>query len=1092
MKARSFAALCLFFCLTHWGFAAGDVSEPLARARALGIATMEEDDFSASIAAFQQATDLAPESATDWINLGKAQYHGEAFQDGIASLKRGLELAPGNPIALYNLGLIYKTLGDFNHAEDAFRQVVESDASDPASLYNYGLTLANLGREDEAVQWFEKTIEADPTNSSAVYRLLLHAAKQKDREKSMALQKQFQALKKNEIQRPPDAVDEGKFFGPIEYQEGQLASPETWDSSFRVNNDWAEAATNLLGTNQARLLAWVPLADQFAAMLFVSTRNGVAAITINAALKEIERNEITNEPAEACRLADYDNDKRLDVLLIGRNGAGLFHQEEDGSFHRTNAIDDEDMKGVNDACWADFDHEGDLDLFLARPGAGDRIYQNNSDGSFENVTGHVEGLDTGASVSIAFTDLGGDNDLDAIALHANGEASVFTNQRERRFQPAKKTILFVKDVKRILTADPSNQMERELITIGANGLFHIAADGAMSERQSGSTGKYLTVGDFSNDGFDELVSYDEYGSLLFTTLTPETTSRTSLAIEGAQEIVGAEAADLDLDGDLDLWLVDAEGRMWFIENRTEAKGRAFYVQVHGVKNNTFGYGAKLWLKDGLFRAYREISKPVTAIGIGRRESVEVARLTWPNGIFQNVMDATTAAPDILSVTEKPGYAGSCPFIYTWNGERYEFISDALSTGPLGLYVGGGFFPPRPEEYVRIRPDQLTPRNGSFSFRILEELREITYLDQLELLSASHPEAKEIHVNECFTVPPFPEFKLVGMSNSARPVKRMIDNHGTDVTELVAANDHRYPQPFHGNTHYEGVDDEYWFEIDLNDVKDAPHVMLFMTGYVDWPNSSVARSLEQNPSLDFVMPYLQVKDRDGEWKSVMNPMGFPAGKLKTVPLDVSNVFLSEDHTLRIVSTLMVNWDRIWVDTNPILDGFKISHHPMKTADFRYSGFSRMYDLGPQGPHWYDYTQRSSNHRWSYNTGFYTRYGDVFPLLGAFDDQYVIMAPGDEVAAEFDDNGLEPGATYFLRLKGWVKDADESTAFGETVEPLPFQAMSAYPYGADESYPMDEAHLEYLSEYNTREISSPNEGFSPSREWTADRPIGVTRR
>ncbi|HVW36632.1 MAG TPA: hypothetical protein VHB99_04985, partial [Pirellulales bacterium] len=51
-------------------------------------------------------------------------------------------------------------------------------------------------------------------------------------------------------------------------------------------------------------------------------------------------------------------------------------------------------------------------------------------------------------------------------------------------------------------------------------------------------------------------------------------------------------------------------------------------------------------------------------------------------------------------------------------------------------------------------------------------------------------------------------------------------------------------------------------------------------------------------------------------------------------------------------------------------------------------------------------------------------------------------------------------------GWDKDADLNTVYGQTVEPLPFGAMSGYPYGAGEEYPADELRRRYLRDYQTR--------------------------
>ncbi|MBI4714538.1 MAG: hypothetical protein HY760_01075 [Nitrospirae bacterium] len=59
-------------------------------------------------------------------------------------------------------------------------------------------------------------------------------------------------------------------------------------------------------------------------------------------------------------------------------------------------------------------------------------------------------------------------------------------------------------------------------------------------------------------------------------------------------------------------------------------------------------------------------------------------------------------------------------------------------------------------------------------------------------------------------------------------------------------------------------------------------------------------------------------------------------------------------------------------------------------------------------------------------------------------------------------------FFIYTDGWIKDADLNTATGDRVTPLPFHAMSRYPYGPDESYPADQEHRRYLTEFNTRNV------------------------
>jgi len=149
-------------------------------------------------------------------------------------------------------------------------------------------------------------------------------------------------------------------------------------------------------------------------------------------------------------------------------------------------------------------------------------------------------------------------------------------------------------------------------------------------------------------------------------------------------------------------------------------------------------------------------------------------------------------------------------------------------------------------------------------------------------------------------------------------------------------------------------------------------------------------------------------------------------------------------------------------------------PMAAADLHYRGFSRMYRKGGRyGPHWFDYQEVNEESPWRPITGAFTRFGDVLSLLTEADDKYVVMAPGDETTIEFETGPDTAGEgwqrDFLLYTVGWIKDSDLNTAFGDTVEPLPFHGIKEYPYAPGESYPDDPEHQRYLREYNTRIVT-----------------------
>ena len=54
---------------------------------------------------------------------------------------------------------------------------------------------------------------------------------------------------------------------------------------------------------------------------------------------------------------------------------------------------------------------------------------------------------------------------------------------------------------------------------------------------------------------------------------------------------------------------------------------------------------------------------------------------------------------------------------------------------------------------------MVPRNGKYEVRITEELREVSYLDRIQLIAVDHPAATSIYTNDKFKSPPFPDFQF---------------------------------------------------------------------------------------------------------------------------------------------------------------------------------------------------------------------------------------------------------------------------------------------------------------------------------------------
>jgi len=256
--------------------------------------------------------------------------------------------------------------------------------------------------------------------------------------------------------------------------------------------------------------------------------------------------------------------------------------------------------------------------------------------------------------------------------------------------------------------------------------------------------------------------------------------------------------------------------------------------------------------------------------------------------------------------------------------------------------------------------------------------------------------------------------------------------------------------------------------------------------------------------------------------VIDDMGFPAGGPRTITADLSGKLPQGTRKIRITTNLQIYWDNILINqtaqdvaqeiprparesaglrddatadsTGGSLSGrrspersrsssgandlpnprFRMTDVPLVRADLGFHGFPLKIEGMPPGNVQYIYEKTSATGPYTRPAGTYTRYGDVLPLVTGLDDQPVVFGSGDEVRLDFDPSklpALPQGwvRDYFFAANGYEKDMDFYAAEGNYVAPLPFLSMGEYPYTPQRSFPLDDMHVNYLLEYNTRHMS-----------------------
>jgi hypothetical protein len=535
---------------------------------------------------------------------------------------------------------------------------------------------------------------------------------------------------------------------------------------------------------------------------------------------------------------------------------------------------------------------------------------------------------------------------------------------------------------------------------------------------------------------------------------------TPVALGAAASWAGEGLGVADLNGDEAQDVVAAIGSTTGLLLNGPSAHRSAKLTLTGRVSNRGGVGAKLDLRAGALRQRIEVSSATPAVapadvvfGLGPRPEPDAVRILWTSGIVQTETEfgapAVGKAGTAMAVTELDRKPSSCPYLYAWNGERFEFVTDFLGAGEMGYWLAPGVRNvPDPTEYVRIRGDQLREKDGGLELRVTNELEEVLYLDQLRLLAVTHPQDVEVYANEGMVHPPR-EFKLWAVRD-LRPPTSAIDHDGSDALATIARLDRAYPEGFRLGP-LRGYAEDHALTLDLAGLT-PEHTLLVLTAWTDYSFSSDNLAASQR-GLGLKPPVLQVMGAQGTWETLADAVGIPVGRPQTMVIDLADRWKSTDRRVRIVTNMRIYWDQIRVGAKAATSSAPL---PLPTLEARLSerGFSAQSTPGGREPFAYEYANSSWTAPWKVAPGRYTRTGDVRELLAEVDDLFVVSKPGDDVALSFDARALPPLApgmarTYLLYSDGFSKEMDINSSSPDVVLPLPYHGMTEYPYRVDDA-------------------------------------------
>lgn len=1057
-----------------------------------GVGLMGRFEYAQAVTVYEQLTQAYPDWLDGRINLAIAILNRQEQGDerkALALVDDVLKEDSANLRAHYVAGLLRLYLGSSGEALNHFRGVAEGDPRDAYAAYYLAQALAQESQHEQALKWYERAVQLDPYLRSAYYGLFQTLRRLKQADEARRLIADYQRLENNprarlaefkytrmgpkgevlavDLERPaPPPKPEGPVFAAAQSIRLAGATPIAW-RPWETTSPASVTAVDMHGDGVLDLFVANALEDKDLHNLVLRAQadDGAFAPELDHPLARVKE-------VNGALWGDFDNDGLTDVYLCRRGANQLWRQAEKGAWkdvtQRSRTAGGH--RHTVDGAMFDADHDGDLDLFLVNADGPNELLNNNLDGTFRAL-GAEQGIagDGRASRTVVPVDLDRDRDVDIIVINERPPHDIYINDRlwdyhrvaglERlRTTPALSALAGDRDADgyyELYTVTPEGALLRWRLGNEKGGLGEISgpAPEQLAKLDVARPGwAQLALGDVNGDGVQDLLvtTPDGWSALsamdraqaLFEVNVPGEGRLAAAIPVGLDAEAGPAMLGLGKEGKLTLW-PPGPGRYPFLTLAVTGKEDT----AQSMRSNASGIGTQVAVRTDsrwtLAQTYRNQSGPgqslqPLAIGLGGAKRADFITLDWPDGVFQSELDLAAGTVHVIAETQRQ--LASCPVLFAWDGRRYAFVSDLLGVGGIGFALGRGeYATPRPWENVLLPPGLLKPREGRYRVKIGEPMEEVAYVDSVRLMAYDVPPGWQMALDERMGIQaPEPTGEVRFFRQERVPVQAL-NERGERVTASLVHLDGRAAPLGELDRRFIGrLKEQHILTLSFAGPLDADpgEPMLLLDGWVEYPYSQTMFAAWQALA-DYEAPTLEAMGDDGQWHTVLEQFGYPAGmpRRMSVPLKALPPGAS---ALRLRTNMEIYWDRIAVAFAESSPEARRRMLPLRAARVAKTGFAQRTTFAQRRPH-YDYGRRSPFWDTKYMAGLYTRLGPVEELVAEVDDALAIIGAGEEVHLEFAAlNDVPPAGwkRYFvLETNGWAKDMDLYTKDGETVGPLP---------------------------------------------------------
>jgi M6 family metalloprotease-like protein len=375
----------------------------------------------------------------------------------------------------------------------------------------------------------------------------------------------------------------------------------------------------------------------------------------------------------AAAWADFDNDGDQDVYLTRDGQANLLlEQGAGGTFTNIAQFGTEDAGAGRAASWSDYDGDGRLDLYLVNYGTANQLFRSYGDIGFGHfVFFPVSSFplqDTGPGTAAPWADFDLDGDRDLYLVNYGAPNVLIENWNGTTFQVRDQ----MSDGNNGQAAawgdvDGDNDLDLYLVNDGQADVLY-RNDGAYYTVVNGPAlgdtghGRGVALADFDNDGnLDFYVArYNEQDLLAFGDGNGHFAGSSLALAETGGACTAVACGDVDGDGGLDLYVSRDNQAKVLLRNSIVSRGHWLHLDLQGDGTNSDAIGARVRVVAGGRSQVREVSAGGeslaqharrVAFGLGSATVADSVIVHWPAGATRVLTGV--AVDRILVVTENP-------------------------------------------------------------------------------------------------------------------------------------------------------------------------------------------------------------------------------------------------------------------------------------------------------------------------------------------------------------------------------------------------------------------------------------------------------